>query len=191
MAALARSRLAERALEHGRMADDPTHLTDAEVKARLSDLHALALTMDAEGRGDWREGGSSVEERIAIGCVIRNRVRDPRRWPRTYAAVCLQRGQFACWVQAGGLANYRRTMALARSFVLGTPRPPLSELETRLLEESLFLAAGIIGGQILDRVRGATHYYAPAAMQPPGSVPEWARNRLPLARVGAQLFFRV
>jgi hypothetical protein len=37
-------------------------------------------------------------------------------------------------------------------------------------------------------VRGATHYYAPAAMIPKGRVPAWAIGP-PVARVGGHLFF--
>lgn len=157
-------------------------MTDEEVKARLTDLPALAITLDGEGRGE------PVEGRIAIGSVIRNRVAHPRRYGRTYRAVCLARGQFSCWFKFGGAANYARTIQLARAFVEGG-RPALSSAEQERFEESLFVAEGLIGGQLCDRVRGATHYYAPSAMVPRGRVPDWAAGLAPVATLGRHLFF--
>ncbi len=166
-------------------------MTDIQVKLALEDLPAVAITLDAEGRGDWREGNSSLEERVAIGCVIRNRKNDGRRWPTRFNRVCLQRGQFSCWFQYGGLANHRRTMALARFFVEKAPFPVLSAIEVDLFMETLWLSEGIVGSQLLDRTGGSNHYYAPAAMKPAGTVPPWAQNRAAAAKVGSQLFFKL
>lgn len=162
--------------------------TDAEIRARLIDLHALAITMDAEGRGDASEGGSSVEERIAIGCTIRTRADANRKaWGgETIRGVCLQDRQYSCWTVIGGSANYTRTMAIARSLVEGGSSG-LGVADLDLLHESMYLAEGIIGRQLLDRIKGATHYYAPAAMV---GEPAWAKGKTPIARVGRQLFFK-
>ena len=167
-------------------------MTNDEVKLALDDVQALAITMDAEGRGDWREGNSSLEERVAVGVIIRNRARDHRtRWPDTIRGVCLQRAQFSCWQQSGGLANYRRTMALARFFVEQGPFPMMHQFELDLFMETLWIADGVIGGQVLDRTGGANHYYAPAAMRPVGRVPVWAEGRTPSAKIGSQIFYKL
>lgn len=163
-----------------------SRMTDSQVKAVLSDLQALALTMVAEAGGDVAEGRSSVEERIAVGCVVRNRLLTPGRFGRTWRAVCLQQAQFSCWWQWGGLKNYERTLRLARAAVGGHLA---AEPEAALVRESEFLADGIMRGLVLDRVQGATHYYAPAAMVPRGSVPRWATELIPLAHVGGHVFF--
>lgn len=167
-------------------------MTDAEAKLALDDWQALSITIDAEGRGDWREGHSSVEERIAVASVIRNRVHDrSRRWSNSYVGVCLKRGQFSCWFTVGGVSNYTRTIALARFFVDREAFPVMSAFEQDLFHESEYLAAGVLRGVVLDRVNGANHYYAPAAMRPAGSVPVWADGKTPIAKVGSQLFFRL
>lgn len=161
-------------------------MTDHEVLGALTDRWALALTMWGEARGDWREGSSSVEERLAVGCVIRNRVREYSRFRATtptYRAVCLAPAQFSCWSLAGGAVNYGAVMTMATRVVEGFPT------QDPLFDETLFLADGITAGVVLDRTSGATSYYAPKAMVPPGSVPPWAVGR-PTQAIGDQLFLR-
>ena len=158
-------------------------MSEQEVLDALSDADALACTMHAEAAGDRAEGESSLEERIAVGCVIRNRLRQPLRFGDTYKEVCVKERQFSCWIAAGGAANYTRT--LQNAYLLAT-RQPVGHL---MFEETQWLAAGIVSGKLLDMVRGATHYFSPRAMQPPGSMPPWAKGREPVARVGGHLFF--
>lgn len=163
---------------------------EATIKAALTDEQALALTMLAEAGGDWREGGSSVEERLAVGFVVRNRVKTPRRWGKTFRDVCLARLQFSCW-NPGPDANHVRLMALAERIVLGFTNPD------PLLAETVYLAAGVISGVFLDRTNGATSYYAPKAMVPAGSKPAWVYlngksgpEHLPAAVIGSQIFYK-
>jgi exonuclease III len=162
-------------------------LTRTEILAKLTDLQTLALTAWAEARGDSREGNSSVEERIAVLSVIRNRLRRPRRFGDTYKAVCLAKWQFSCW-NPGTDANHQNVMRLA--YLLVTDQPTLDPL----LDETLFLADGVMRGIILDRVMGADHYYAPKGMVPRDRVPDWAKDaqgraRTPLVIVGDQRFY--
>jgi hypothetical protein len=162
-------------------------VTDVEVKAAMSDRTALALTMYAEARGDKRQGLSSVEERIAVGCVVRNRVRDFARFraeKATYASVVLAPKQFSCWDVAGGPANHALVMAFAERLVQGLP------MRDVLLAETLYLADGIIAGVLLDCTGGATAYFAPKAMVPVGRVPTWAEGKTTRA-IGDQLFLTV
>lgn len=172
-------------MANGTMTPDPA------IKTALTDFHAVALTMYGEGRGDRLEGGTSVEERIAVGCVIRNRLKTPGRFGSTYRAVCLTRSQFSCWWTWGGKDNYAHVMVIARALVEDVrAEPELSTFEHGLWTESLFLADGIIGEQLLDSVRGSTHYYAPRAMKPAGRVPAWAVGNRQLAKIGGHLFFK-
>lgn len=159
-------------------------MTDAELQRALPTRAVIALTMWGEARGDWRQGNSSVEERIAVGCVIRNRLSEWKRFRAaedSYKAVCLAPKQFSCWMPQGGLENYVSVMAFTRKIVEGIP------WTNELLKECLFLADGIISGDILDRTNGATMYYAPDAMIPKGRVPSWAKNK-PAFPIGDQLF---
>lgn len=153
-------------------------MTDADILRALTNLTALALTMWGEGRGDWREGHSSVEERLGVGCVIRNRT---LRDTANYRNICLAPSQFSCWTKLGGAANYAALMALAERVVLNEPSGD------PIYTETLFLAQGIIAGVILDRTGGATSYYAPAAMMPVGRVPKWAVGKTTI-QIGEQLF---
>jgi N-acetylmuramoyl-L-alanine amidase len=155
-------------------------MTDSEIRALLTDDTALALTMWAEARGDSSQGRSSVEERIAVGCVIRNRARAASR---SILAVCLQPWQFSCW-NPGDDRNHRALMAMAEALV--THRL----LEDPVMIETLYLASGIIGDVIVDRTFGATHYYAPDAMVPPGRVPSWVPGMEQTAVIGKQVFYR-
>lgn len=157
-------------------------MTDAEVRESLSDLDALALTLFGEARGE------PVEGRVAVGSVIRNRVQTPRRFGQTFAAVCHQRAQFSCWFRFGGEENYRLMYAMATALI-GHQQLPVSGAALEIYEETRYVAEGIADGRIRDRVRGATHYYAPGAMVPKGRVPDWAVGLTPVAAVGGHLFF--
>ena len=145
----------------------------------LSDQQALALTMFGEARGE------AVEGRIAVGCVVRERVHDPR-WPDTYREVCLQTWQFSCWNTSD--PNHAKLMRLATLFLAdfairsSTPLDPM-------LRECLYLAEGVIGGQILDRVGRANHYLTRTLLD--RHPPAWTAGQVPVARVGGHAFFRL
>ena len=150
-----------------------------DVLAALSDHQVLALTMWAEARGE------AVEGRIAVGCVVRERVRDPR-WPDTYREVCLQTWQFSCWNTSD--PNHAKLMRLATLFLAdfairsSTPLDPM-------LRECLYLAEGVIGGQILDRVGRANHYLTRTLLE--RHPPAWTAGQVPVARVVGHAFFRL
>lgn len=153
-------------------------MTEQEIRTGLSELQVLALTAWAEARGDNREGGSSLEERVAVLCVIRNRVQRSGG-VLSYKAVCLAPRQFSCW-NPGEDANHMALMALAERVLDGDAEDPL-------YTETLWLAHGVRDGAILDRTGRATYYYAPLAMVPPGRVPSWAVEK-PFVTIGRQRF---
>uniref|UniRef100_A0A6M3J8R3 Putative cell wall hydrolase n=1 Tax=viral metagenome TaxID=1070528 RepID=A0A6M3J8R3_9ZZZZ len=150
---------------------------DADAKAALTDLQALLLTMWGEARGE------PVEGRIAVGCVVRNRMRKSGRGAKS---ICLAKSQFSCWWTWGGQSNYTAVMDWAWKLGLGGVEPAGT-----VLDECAWLAQGLLGNRLRDRVKGATHYYSPAAMVPLGSVPGWAKGKTPVAEVGGHLFFRL
>ena len=156
-------------------------MTNDEARVLLTAQDVVALTMFGEARGDGRDG-SSVEERIAVGCVIRNRLRTPARFGTSYQLVCLKRWQFSCWLEAD--PNSETLWNHARAIASG-----INILDS-ILKETHFLALGIVGDEILDRTGGATHYYAPRSMVPVNSMPDWAVGKAPIARIGTQLFFK-
>ncbi len=161
-------------------------VTEQAIKDLLTDRQALAFTMHFEAGGDNHEGESSVEERLAVGCVVRNRLYTKNRWGKTYRTVCLAKLQFSCW-NPGPDANHLRLMAWAEAFLDKAPTDPL-------LVETFWLADGIMTERALDHTNGATSYYAPAAMVPKGSKPSWVyRNGTevpPVATIGRQIFYK-
>lgn len=143
----------------------------------LTDLQIFALTLWGEARGERIAG------RIAVACVIRNRLM-MGRWGDTYGQVCLAPYQFSCWRAQGGLENYRALQALALKVSNGEPHGD------RLLRECFWIAQGVMDESITDQVKGATHYYAPEAMVPKGRVPAWALGHEPVEVLGDHLFFK-
>lgn len=149
-------------------------MTDEQTRAALTDFGALTITLFGETAIE------PIEGKIAVGNVIRNRVKVPRKFGATFRAVCHARAQFSCWWTFGGVENHARVMALARSFARSEPLP-LTASALLVFQECGFIAEGIIGGQLRDNTRGATHYYAPAAMVPRDRVPDWAVGLTPVA----------
>ncbi len=150
-------------------------VTDQIIVDRLGEIEILALTLWGEARNQ------PIQGLIAVGCVIRNRMRDGR-WPSGAKAACLQPKQFSCW-NAGPDVNHSRVMAQAERLVEQLP-----VLDPRL-RECLFLAEGILSDQLRDPTNGATHYYAPLGMEPPGRVPTWADGK-PTQTIGDHEFLR-
>jgi hypothetical protein len=161
-------------------------MTDAEAIAALDDRSTLAATGWAEARQIPRDDPadhSPVEELIAVMVVCRNRRAklNAKNLAAGYKDICLAAKQFSCW-NPGTDRNHVALMAQVRGLV-GVGYPP-----DALMRECLYLADGVIAGTLLDRTGGATSYYAPAAMIPPGRVPAWAAGK-PFLLIGDQYFY--
>lgn len=157
-------------------------MTDRDAIAQLASDQVLAITLYGEARSE------PVEGRIAIASVIRNRVNadvghdgKPDWWGEGYRGVCLAPMQFSCWQPKGGEQNYADVIAVVRSTVNRVAIGPV-------LRECLWLALGIISGDLRDRVNGATHYLTADLFRI--NPPAWAKGKTPSARVGAHLFFK-
>lgn len=149
-------------------------MTDATIKAALSSLRVVALTLFGEARNE------PVEGRIAVANVIRNRARS-LSYQGDYREVCLRRKQFSCWMPEGGLRNYERLMSVAQAVIDGKPTPAV-------YAECEWIADGIMRGVVQDNVRGANHYFAPKGM-PEGKEPIWARGKTPVCVIGGHQFY--
>ena len=132
----------------------------------LNDLLTMAKTIYGEARGEPLEG------RIAVGWVIRNRL-ESNKWfgADTLADVCMRQSQFSCW--NFGDPNYEKLESVT--------------LDDPWYLECVYIAAGIMCGQMADPTVGATHYYAPGAVS---RKPAWADGKEPCARFGGHLFFK-
>lgn len=56
-----------------------------------TDLMVVSATVFGEARGEKLEG------KIAVSCVIRNRVHNPGWWGNSWSTVCLKPFQFSSW----------------------------------------------------------------------------------------------
>jgi hypothetical protein len=153
-------------------------MSDRDVIARLSPEEIVGLTLYGEARG------SSPALRTAIACVIQNRAAAQRStWGLTPQAVCLAPIQFSCWSSASGAANYSSVMDAAAH--LADKRQP----QGPTIRECLALAWHVTGGTLDDTVKGATLYYSPPAMVPPGRIPFWAVGRDAVVIIDSTHFF--
>jgi N-acetylmuramoyl-L-alanine amidase len=151
-------------------------MTDTDLVAALSPIQRVGLTLWAEARG------SSKGLRLAIASVILNRVKAQHHaWGLTADDVCLKPKQFSCWNQ-GPDHNHQALLDAARHLLRGDPIGPI-------LKECLAIAAEVCTGTLADCAHGATFYYSPASMVPPGRVPSWAIGLSPVAIVDATHFY--
>lgn len=151
--------------------------TTAEIVAQLTPVQRIALTLWGEARG------SSQRLREAIASVIGNRASARKKtWGKTPDEVCLRPGQFSCWLPAGGVQNHEAVLGAALRLIQGKHAPPI-------LASCLDIAEQVVVGSLPDIVRGATHYYSPAAMVPSGRIPAWANGLTPVAKIDGTLFF--
>lgn len=154
-------------------------MVDTDIVAQLTPAQRVGLTVYGEARG------GSEALRLAVASAILNRARAQRpRWGLTAAEVCLRPKQFSCWSPAGGAANYQTVINAARLVAIGAALDSLPALRA-----CLALGAEVTAGVLVDTVAGATHYYAPRAMSPPGRVPAWAIGLTPVAIVDRVHFF--
>lgn len=149
-----------------------------EMIAALTEPQILTLTLFGEARGE------PIEGQIAIGCLIRNRL-ETGRWGASYSKVCLAPWQFSCWTPKGGQHNHDLVISMAKE--LATSQQVPDDINLR---QCAWVSMGVIGAWVQDTTHDATHYYAPSAMTPAGTVPTWAINQQPVATIGRHLFFR-
>jgi N-acetylmuramoyl-L-alanine amidase len=126
-----------------------------------------ALSRDTLIRTAWGEvRGETEAGQIAFVHVVANRSAKSGLSPHHE---CLKPSQFSCHWDAQG--------------------PRLRALQ---LDDPVYRALAAVVDRawaMPDTVRGARHYYAPAAMKPPGRVPGWAQGKEPCAAIGGHRFF--
>lgn len=154
-----------------------TELTDEEVRNALSDRQVLIVTLYGEARGE------SIVGRIAVGCVIRNRVRSTA-FQGGYREVCLAPWQFSCWKMQGGAANCATTHQAARILLTST----VGRIPNADLREAAWIADGILSGDCRDVTFGATHYMTGELFQT--NPPQWAASMRVVAQLGNHVFLR-
>jgi N-acetylmuramoyl-L-alanine amidase len=146
-------------------------MTAIDIAATLTDREVVAATLWGEARGD------PVLGRIAVACVIRNRM---ARRKQTARQVCLAHAQFSTWTPAGGEANYQAFYALVTHTASATDAIWL---------ECLWIAGGILTGACRDVTRGADHYVATSILSSPQR-PAWIAAMACVGTVAAHTFYR-
>jgi len=143
---------------------------------KLSPLHLLTLAMWGEARGEPLEG------RVAVGCVVRNRV-DVRR--QSYPEVLLAPHQFSCFAPAGGSANYRAVSALAEKMA-ANDRSVFADLSLAELEED----ASMIIRRVRRDVTGGADHYLTTDLYQSATCPSWAKKMTVTRTIGGHTFLR-
>jgi len=128
------------------------------------DRFLLARIIFAEAAGEPHIG------KVAVGCVIRNRVKSSR-WPNTYQEVILQPKQFS------GVNS-----PLWRKFVQDKRLTPIQK---KIKLECLEIAEDIITRKQPDITGGANHYYNPKLASP-----SWAKRMRVTRRIGNHIFLK-
>lgn len=147
-------------------------MTEPTIVDRLTAIQVLALTLWGEARSE------SLEGRVAVASVVRNRVRG--REGRDYRGVCLAPFQFSCWGRRGGEQNHAAVLDQAHRLADGGLPPPL-------VRECLWIAEGVISGDLLDASAGADHYLTRALYDSPAA-PSWAKRFRVTACIGRHVF---
>jgi spore germination cell wall hydrolase CwlJ-like protein len=135
----------------------------------MTDRDSLALTLYGEARGESTAG------RLAVACVIQNRLRDGR-WGASFEAVCFARKQFSCWNATD--PNSAMLHEMAAAVLAGRP-------SNRILRECYWIADGVLTKSLGPQVGKSTHYYATSMTTPP----RWAKGVTPYAVIGHHRFF--
>lgn len=127
----------------------------------------LSLTIIGEGRGE------PIQGKIAIGCVIRNRVIIRGK---TYEEICLEPKQFSCWNDNDPNRKLLDELA-GNEILMGDFR------------ECVWVAQGIYRGFIKDNTKRAQYYLTEKLYTE--NRPNWARAVADSVQIGSQIFFNV
>lgn len=148
---------------------------DQEIFLKLADGDLLGLILYLEARGE------PIEGRVAVGWVVRNRTIQRKK---TYKEIILTPAtfgyeQFSCLNTND--SNYYIGVNMAKDFASNK----MPEDFTGLLQESRWLAHGVVNSSIRDNVRKANHYYNPKLCSP-----KWAKTMAITRRIGNHIFLR-
>lgn len=131
----------------------------------LTDTELLQCLIYGEARGECIEG------KIAVGCVVRNRVDRPAWWGKTWQEVMLKPKQFSCFNNWGiDLTSTKKFLTIADRY-----HP--------VWRECWWVAYGIRYRNIRDITSGATHFHS-------GKMPRWAYRLTRKKVIGNHIFYK-
>ncbi len=133
---------------------------------RLNDIDVLARTIYGEARGE------SISGQEAIASVVLNRVAFAKRrgrywWGNSIADVCQAPQQFSCWNKSD--PNYQKLIKVGSE-----------DINFCMCQR---IAERAVGGTLIDRTCGATHYHTRDIS------PKWSVGKVPCAEIGSHVFY--
>lgn len=135
-----------------------------EELRKLDDVGILQCCIWGEARGE------SLDGKVAVGNVVKNRVEHPGWWGDDWHSVCLKRWQFSCFNPND--PNFPKMLEGVKA-----------RWSDPLWREIWWIAKGIIGKKWQDNTNGANHYCHIRIN------PSWSRDRHEVARIGNHKFF--
>jgi spore germination cell wall hydrolase CwlJ-like protein len=151
---------------------DWLHPELAQALDAMTDAQVVSLILAGEARSE------PVEGIVGVANTIRNRVKADTWFGKTFREVCLKPKQFSCLFEAGGRANFKRVLALAKQFASKT------EITDPRIKQCVGVATLLMAdGYLTDNTHNSTHYVVYTLS------PEWAKGHKPAVRLGAHHFY--
>lgn len=129
---------------------------------QLTELYLLALAIYREARG------ASQAARVAVGCVIRNRVQHPAWYGKDWFTVITHPFQFSSFNKGD-----------PNSATFGSPIDPV-------WQACVEAATSVYGGSAVDQTNGALFYYS----TPIQHLPDWVSQYKRVADIGPFHFYK-
>jgi spore germination cell wall hydrolase CwlJ-like protein len=147
-------------------------MSTAALVSKWSDREVLAGTIVGEASAELYGG------QVAVACVVRNRVRNPRWWGVGWRSVCIKDWMFSCW------KDQQRRIALNR------------EHNSPAWRQAMAIAGDVIADRLPDVTLNSDHYLNErVVLATAGKLPGWmfvgAVKRTPVIRIGAHDFHRL
>lgn len=137
---------------------------------KIEDMDELVL-FEALLWGEAR--GEPVEGQIAVACVVRNRVNNPKWWGESWRGVMLKAKQFSAFNEG----NPNRVKIEAMDFSEGNPGIVVVQLR--------YIMRGVRYNAIRDNTKGANHYHTNRVS------PKWSKGKDPTAQFGNHKFYKL
>lgn len=125
-------------------------------------------TIFGEARGEYNLINGGMTSLIAVGCVIRNRLKSGK-YGKTYIEVCKAPLQFSCWNKNDPNLSY-----LQSDKRFNDPAYNYCKIAANL----------IVSNESLDLTKGSLNYYADSI-----AAPKWASKMKLTFRIGRHIFF--
>lgn len=140
------------------------------IKITEEDLDIFARTIFGEAKCEYNYQQGGMASLIAVGNVIMNRLKSPKRFGHSIKEVCLRPWQFSCWNEADPV---RKTIE-----GVGLQADPIFNF----CKEA---AIGVALKNWPDLTKGSDHYHANYCR------PHWANLENLKVKLGRHLFYRL